>query len=126
MTPGVLSGTRRGPVLTFLGAVGIKRKLWMSKRFIDSEPVVSKVVTDITMEEKGRWQIIDTVQEFEAAKKVAARLKKPATVLGLATTEEVQVIQQAGHQFSRHVFNFVDFWAFVSRLDKANCHDVIQ
>ena len=84
-------------------------------------PSVSAQLTRAAMGDSSHWAIIGSPAEFQLAKAKAARLKKPATVLGLAVPEEVAAIRKARPAFGKHVFELHEFLSFVTRLEPQKC-----
>ena len=106
-----------GPRLTYKPAIAMKREVWISHRFCVAEPTLTQLVRRITLQEASSWAIIATAAEFEAVKK-AANARRSASILGLATPDEVDAIARVfPASVSRHVFAWQMFLKFVAQPD---------
>ena len=123
-TPEVLLGVRNGPVVSFLAATHVKRKLWLSDRFIHENREVVDCLRSAVHRDDSKWTLIDSAEKFEEIK--AKTRSKPSSVLGLATAVETAAIRHAKPNMGKHVFVLGDFLLFVARLNQPHCRSGIQ
>jgi len=71
LVPEVILGTRRGPALTFLPAIGMRRQIWVSDRVREANPQLAGLLRRFVDDPKSKWKLLGSVHEFELEKQRA-------------------------------------------------------
>ena len=106
-------------VVTYAPAIHHTRELWVSDRFQNNNPEVFCILKKIAIDKAdSKWMLLDSAEMFELAKTHAIKKKKSSSVLGLATTPEVErITQMMPKQISKHVMDLDAFLQYVTRFD---------
>ena len=112
--PEVILGLWLGPRLAFKPAISVKREVWVSDRFSASNRMISERIKSIAMGDDSSWSLLESPEKFELAKKEARKARRPASVLAVATAQEVKTIRSNLPQIGQHVFELDGFARFVT------------
>ena len=122
--PEVICEARRGPTLAYLPAVAVPREVWLSGGFQRECADLAAILNHVACLDCSAWSIIGSADEFEYAENQANAKNRNATILAVATQVECEAIARNRPAFfSRHVFPFEKFLAFVTRPDVSNWRD---
>ena len=119
LVPGVLTGARKGPIVTYERAFDIKRIVFVSDRLKRLFSREASLLRD--MSANTSWRFVDTADDFECLKGIAEAKKQNASVAGLFTDAEISATRDALPQYIwRHMFDIQGFLQFVRRVSLAD------
>ena len=85
----------RGPLLSYLPAIGLAREVWVSEQFKAANSARFEVLKALAFtNSETNWVMLDSPDMFELAKTRAKRLKKSARVLALVTSGQAAQLKK--------------------------------
>ena len=119
LVPGILTGARQGPIVTYRRVFNIKRIIFISGRFQTQFSHESRLLRQ--MAQNTSWRFLDTPDEFQQVKTEANAKTQRANVLGLFTSAEVAAARGALPQYlMRHMFDVQGFLDFLRNISLAD------